>query len=368
MTSPDDSGAGGGDDQEGIRPGAKIIVLLVACLLAVLLTEGALRLFWNNPYGEGSVREIVELQTGPKNANRVIDRSAIDKQRPRITYRTNARGYIEPALRFPAADLTVAFLGGSTTENMFVDENMRFPARVSFLLEEKGLKVNVLNMGVSGNDTQQSINNLLNYIVTDKPDIAVLMEAANDVGHLRAMGGYEFEMGQPPALTTLGRLLFTKAAAHSFILGLIRHTKTLLDSKRSLDRFGRADELKLNTRQGNPPVEEFKRRIRAFIGIARAFGIRPVVMTQPSEAYRNELTPSWVNESDQATFNQAIRDVAAQENADLIDLVAFLKTRVGVNAGESRPIFYDGIHVTDYGSGLYAEYIADRLQQMRGSQ
>ena len=250
---------------------------------------------------------------------------------------------------------------------MFTAENMRFPARASILLEERGLKVNVLNMGVSGNDTQQSVNNLLNYIVTDKPDVAVLMEAANDVGHLRAMGGYEFEMGQPPTMATLGRLLFTRASAHSSILGLLRHTKTLLDNKRSMDRVGREDELQLNTRQGNPPVEEFRRRIRAFIGISRAFGIIPVVMTQPSDAFRNELTPSWVNASDQALFNQAIRDVAADEKVDLIDLVGFLKTRVAANTLPSQPIFYDGIHVTDYGSGLYAEHIADRLQQIRQS-
>lgn len=362
MTSSDDSA--NRDDQEGIGAGAKVVVLTIACVLAVVLTEGALRLFWDNPFGAGSVREIVELQTGPKNADRVIDRSAIDSKHAKIRFRTNARGYIEPAKRFPAPDFTVAFLGGSTTECMFTDENMRFPARASALLEERGLKVNVLNMGVSGNDTQDSINNLLNYIVTDKPDVAVLMEAANDIGHLRAMGGYEFEMGQPPTMATLGRLLFTRASAHSSILGLIRHTKTLLDNKRSLDRVGHA-ELNLDVRQGTPPVEEFKRRIRAFIGISRAFGITPVVMTQPSDAFRNELTPSWVNASDQAMFNQAIRAVAAEEGAELIDLVAFLKTRVGANDAASGPVFYDGIHVTDYGSGLYAEHIADRLQQIR---
>ncbi len=364
MTSADDSDTA--DDQEGIAPGAKALVLLGACLLAVLLTEGALRLFWDNPFGTDNVREIVELQTGPKNADRLIDRSAINTQQPKISFRTNARGYIEPAIRFPAPDLTVAFLGGSTTECTFVDEAMRFPARASVLLEEKGLKVNVLNMGVSGNDTQQSVNNLLNYVVTDQPDIAVLMEAANDIGHLRATGSYAFAMGQPPTLATLGRLLFTRAAAHSSILGLVRHTQKLLDNKRSMDRVGN-EELNLNVRQGNPPVEEFRRRVRAFIGISRAFGIIPVVMTQPSDAFRNELTPAWVNASDQAMFNQAIRDVAAQEGAALIDLVAFLKTRVGASEAASEPVFYDGIHVTDYGSGLYAEHIAERLQQIRAA-
>jgi lysophospholipase L1-like esterase len=354
-------------EEAGVGTGAKTVVLLIACLLAVVLAEGALRLFWDNPYGASNVREIVELQTGPKNANRMIDRSPIDQQQPQVAFRTNARGYIEPAIRFPAPDFTVAFLGGSTTECTYVDENMRFPARASILLEGRGLKVNVLNMGVSGNDTHQSINNLLNFVVTDKPDIAVLMEAANDIGHLRATGGYEFTMGQPPSMSILGRLLYTRVSAHSSILSLIRHTKLLQINKQAIDRLDGTNELNLDARRGDLPLEEFKQRIRAFIGIARAFGIRPVVMTQPSDAFRNELTPSWVNQSDQALFNQAIRDVAIEEKADLIDLVAFLKTRQGETGTASRPIFYDGIHVTDYGSGLYAEHVADRLQQIRQS-
>ena len=352
------------DDQPTIGPGARLGVLVVAILLAILLAEGALRLLWDNPYGTGNVREIVELQTGPKNADRLIDRSPINKVKPRIAFRTNARGYIEPALRFAHPDLTVAFLGGSTTECNFVDEDMRFPARASYLLEGKGVRANVLNMGVSGNDTQQSVNNLLNYVVTDKPDIAVLMEAANDIGHLRAHGGYEFEMGQPPTMSTLGRLLFTKGAAHSSILALIRHANFLLDNKRSIDRAKGGENLELDTRKADVPVEEFKRRVRAFIGISRAFGITPVVMTQPSEGFRNELTPAWVDQSDQALFNQAVRDVAAEQGVALIDLVAFLQAHESANPASAEAIFYDGIHVTDYGSGLYAEHIAERLLQI----
>jgi lysophospholipase L1-like esterase len=350
---------------EAARSGAKTGVLVLAFAVAILIAEGALRLLWDNPFGTESVRMIVELQTQSKNVNRRIDRSRIDKKNPVIPFRTNARGYIEPAIRFDKPVYTVVFLGGSTTECLFVSEKHRFPARASFLLEEKGLKVNSLNMGVSGNDSQQSINNLLNFVVTDKPDVAVLMEAANDIGHLRRMGGYEFAMGNSPTLATLGRLLFTKASAYSSVLGLIRHTKFLLANKETMDRARQTgNDLDLNKRKSELPVEKFTQRLRTFIGISRAFRITPVLMTQPSDAYRNELTPGWVDQSDQAAFNQAIRDVAIEEHAELIDLVAFLNSKDTSIGSSASPIFYDGIHVTDYGSDLYALHISARLLQI----
>ena len=45
-------------------------------------------------------------------------------------------------------DLTLAFLGGSTTECIYVDENNRFPYLAGRLIEEQtGLKVNSYNAG-----------------------------------------------------------------------------------------------------------------------------------------------------------------------------------------------------------------------------
>jgi lysophospholipase L1-like esterase len=340
---------------------AKVGVAILALALAVLAAEGLLRLFWNNPYGPGSTRMLVELQTLTKGIDWRIDRSVVNANPPIIMLRTNARGYIEPAIRFARPDLTVAFLGGSTTECRFVQEGLRFPARVSFLLEQKGLKVNALNMGVSGNDSHQSINNLFNYVITDKPDVVVLMHAANDIGHLRAAGDYTVQMGNTPTLSTLGRLLFTKGASRSSLLALVRHVKTLRDNKRNADDARTGLDLRLNQRLRVLPVEKFRQRLRTFVGMCRAFGITPVLMTQPSDGYRNELTPGWINQSDQAMFNDATREVAAEQHADLIDLVALLRAR---QPPPSAPLFYDGIHVTDYGSQLYGEHVAERLQQI----
>ncbi|HEX2123798.1 MAG TPA: GDSL-type esterase/lipase family protein, partial [Thermoanaerobaculia bacterium] len=258
----------------------------------------------------------------------------------------------------------VAFLGGSTTECMFVDERMRFPARASFLLETRGIRINALNAGVSGNDAHDAVNNLLNYVVQDEPHVAVLMEASNDIGNLRVVGGYQFSMGRAPSLAMLGRLVFTKLSAYSSIAALMRHTMYLRRNKQDVERHARRTErqaAQLPAQPGGPlPVEKFRQRLRTFVAVSRAFGITPVLMTQPSHPTRNELTPSWYDPAAQALFNQAIREVAAEQKAELIDLVAFVNAR----PRSPQPLFYDGIHVTDYGADVYAQHIADRLQEI----
>ncbi len=82
-----------------------------------------------------------------------------------------------PAQRFDSPSATIVFLGGSTTECLFVAEDLRFPTYVSTLLETKGLQINSMNFGRSANNVQHSINNLINHVVNDEPDIVVMMHA-----------------------------------------------------------------------------------------------------------------------------------------------------------------------------------------------
>jgi hypothetical protein len=72
------------------------------------------------------------------------------------------------------------------------------------------------------------------------------------------------------------------------------------------------------------------------------------------------LTPAWHDETAQDQFNATVREVGRAEGVLVIDLVAHLHQDV---PGWNTPneIFYDAIHVTDRGSRVYAEYIAQQL-------
>ena len=131
-----------------------------------------------------------------------------------------------PSRRFETPDATVAFLGGSTTECFAVREELRFPARVSYLLEKKGLKVNTLNAAKSGNTTHDSINVLLNHVIQDRPNVVVLMEAWNDIGILREYMSYAPRMGETQNFFHLAQFVLEKASSTFYFMGLLRQWTT----------------------------------------------------------------------------------------------------------------------------------------------
>ena len=62
----------------------------------------------------------------------------------------------------------------------------------------------------------------------------------------------------------------------------------------------------------------------------------------------------------QEVFNQTIREIGNSTNTEVIYLEAFIASSVK-NEEELTRIFYDGMHVTDYGSSLYADHITERI-------
>src|SRR5262249_24412333 len=108
------------------------------------------------------------------------------------------------------------------------------------------------------------------------------------------------------------------------------------------------------------PYKEYEKRLRAFIGVARAFNIEPVLMTQPIAKIHNALTPDWPDPRNQEVFNYTIRKVGVEEGVVVIDLARHLIENVG-DWNQPMKIFYDRVHVNDRGSEVYAEYIAEHL-------
>ena len=89
-------------------------------------------------------------------------------------------------------------------------------------------------------------------------------------------------------------------------------------------------------------------------------------MTQPISDERSELSPEWLDDTEQDRFNAVIRKVAAEDQVDLVDLVTYI-AKIDVE-GLSGKVFYDGLHVTDIGSSLYADCISERLFQIIGKE
>jgi lysophospholipase L1-like esterase len=294
----------------------------------------------------------------------------------------DSAGFIEPARRHEKPDITLAFLGGSTTECALVLPHNRFPDLAARKLEAAlGLKVNGLNAGMSGNNSMHALALLVGKVLPQRPDFVVLMEAVNDVGVLSAHGSYwvrqgslRFVVSERQSVSEAGRLLTAS---------LIPYTTELVQNgwRRTRELFGMrpayADVLPLRAPPAAPSSDRRKTAARAyesslksFVHTVSAWGATPVLMTQVNVEPRTEterrstfldrkqLAKVVDRPEDFASmhdhFNAILRAVAKSEGTILIDLAA-------AHPWAFSDV-YDAIHFTDRGSQRVAEIIAAALQ------
>jgi lysophospholipase L1-like esterase len=299
-------------------------------------------------------------------------------QKPYVL-RVDRQGFIMPAKIHDPPDLTIAFLGGSTTESVYVDEDNRFPYLAGRLLERQThLKVNSYNAGRSGNNTLHCINVLINKVVNLKPDIVVLMENINDLAILMYDKTYWNNnpsrsplTEKPPNFKTVGQDL--EQTFHLIRDLIFPNLSRELKQWFSFGGAGKKDEFK-QVRGKKITIDqdflarEFSLNLQTFINICRAREITPVLMTQasrltesPDPLIRNLMQSLEVNQGITYTdfkgafdrLNQAIRDVGAKNQVLVIDL-----------AREIPPVkenIADVAHFNDQGSRLVAARIAAGL-------
>jgi lysophospholipase L1-like esterase len=300
-------------------------------------------------------------------------------EQKKFALRVDRQGFIMPSRVHDHPDLVLAFLGGSTTESTYVDEDQRFPYLVGRLLErDTHLKVNSYNAGRSGNNTLHCLNILLNKVLNLKPGIVILMENINDLAILMYEKTYwnTNPSRSPieerlPAFKTVGQDL--RQTFH-----LVRDL-TFPNLAREMKKiFAFAGKTKGDEFQGvrgqtiiidqDLLVREFSLNLQTFINICRARGITPVLMTQASRLTENpdplikkmmgslEAGQGITYAAFKGAFdrlNQTIREVGAKNQVLVIDL-----------AREIPPVkenISDVAHFNDQGSRLVAARIAADL-------
>ncbi len=328
-------------------------LLALSLLLTLAFCELLLAWLWTNPYQGTGATKVVEIRTNASHLNRMLDRAQIDPENPEVAFRTDENGYILPGNQFENPDFTVAFLGGSTTEMLLVAENLRLPARVSSLLEAEGLHVNTINAARSGNTLHDSINILFNKVQQAQPDFVVIMHATNDQGVIQLDPQYLSRSAFPVSLDNLTLYSLQKLSGLSGLFGLIRQLHTRFNSRPG--KYAQNQTRTLSEDEAKP----FAARLTTVVAMARAFGIRPVLMTQPLAEVDNPYTPDWTNFANQKLFNDVIRSVARETSTNMIDLDQTMN-KLFVNE-KSVDYLYDGMHTTDYGAELYAQTISTAL-------
>lgn len=207
-------------------------------------------------------------------------------------FRTAQDGTVLGAEPAPKTGRRVLFLGGSTTETNEVDKSSRFPTVAARLLAASGLTVETLNGGVRGHTTQDSINAFLNRPGFREVDVVVLMENINDRLRLTLDGSYAGRLGviaptSFEAVIDAGRSVL--ASTWDYVT---YRSNALFLLRNQVARFnawtGERSGVEVNETAiefGGDKVFEhskaYAQNLRAFVAIAKALGVTPVLMTQP---------------------------------------------------------------------------------------
>lgn len=296
----------------------------------------------------------------------------------RYKLRIDKNGFIIPSKRYLHPDISLVFLGGSTTVCHYIDENLRFPYLTGVLLENKlGIKINSYNAGRSGNDSLHSINILLNKIIPLNPQIVIMMHNINDVTTLAYEHSYWNDNKSKSAIIDINEEITTnylrimRDRIIPNIATQIRNISINIKNKlRAYDANGdefahiRGKPITINKTEA---VEQFEMNLDIFIKICQARKIVPVLMTMPSRLRENpdDLIVSIFKNAKQKisyqdcrelfdAFNDSIRYKAKENHILLIDLAKAIP--------QEAQYIYDTVHYTEIGSKQIAHLVSEHLE------
>lgn len=294
-------------------------------------------------------------------------------------FKIDADGYVYPSQIHKKADNTILFLGGSTTECRYVDEENRFPYLVGRILEDSlGKKVNSLNSGISGNNSLHSINLFMNKGIGEKPQIAVMMHAINDLTILMHEGSYwndnptRASMIPNPVLNEyhMDSIISIKSFLFKHFFPEIifpKHLSKALFETSSTNEFdhNKGKDIKIDS---SDIIKAFEKNILAFIRLCESYQITPALMTQQN---RIHFPPTNFEEKYfkahafnynisykeyyqcYISLNKRIRKLALKHHVLLIDL--------DKKVPKDKKHIYDVCHLNDGGSKFVAEIVAAKL-------
>ncbi len=350
--------------------------LILSIILIIFITETLL----GPALPESKSRYIRLRENRPSTIRDYIpDDFYIDKtdglEQKEYRFEIDKHGFIYPSIIHDDPDLSIIFLGGSTTECIYVDADKRFPNLVGRHLENENLKVNSINSGVSGNNSKHSINILINKCLKLNPDIAFLMHNINDLNIL--LYEKDYSNNNPyrsliieddnNSITFHIKNIFRKILPNLYRRASLfnkRYVNIKID-----DEFAhlRGKKLSIDTQH---ILDEFRKSLLTFISVAKSNNIMPVLMTQASrfkEIPDSIIIANWTLEDDfgikyknyreiYIAMNDLIREIGKTKNVHIIDLA--------IEIPQTKQYMYDAVHFNNNGSSLAADIIAFKLDSI----
>lgn len=285
--------------------------------------------------------------------------------RPRARpFQVNRRGFVGAEFEdpVPSGTLRIVALGDSCTFGAGT-ELESYPGLLERHLNDAGNRhrYQVINAGIRGLNTEQSLRRLVTKVMPLKPDIVTVYLGWNDLMKFEPMG-----QAETPGIRILARVLDQLWLVKGMRKLLFYYLRPLV----SAPATGPASRTGV-FRDYRPVV--FENNLRRILLAARSGGGRVVLLTLPS-VVSDDMTPEDLRRASVvfpyyssaygvgdlvdviAAYNRTIRLIAERENVMLVDLASELDTRP-----DRRTLFFDTMHPSQKGRELIASILARRL-------
>lgn len=273
-------------------------------------------------------------------------------------FSVNSMGFRGREFRFkkPNNVYRVIALGESTTWGYINDDEHTWPRELERYLNEKydgAVKFEVINAGVPGYNSLESLINLTIRLLDLSPDMIIVYHAYND---LKANGysqsGCDYSLHRQNEGQVSISFLERNFRLGYLLFDIDRLNKIRRILPRREGKFKRSDVV------SSACVDAFKDNLRKMIRIAKAYKIEVILNTYAASMTEKNLQehpeifkPVWqfvprltyAGMSDGINrYNEAVRNLGRQENIKVIE-----QDRLIPNNFE---YFYDHVHFTDLGN------------------
>lgn len=290
-------------------------------------------------------------------------------------------GYRGEAFPFQKEDdeIRIVIMGGSFVFDPYTDYQKDFPNLLEQRLKHKGFpNVRVINGGVPGHRTSDSMGRLLNEVHLLEPDYIVLCHAWNDIKYFRNL---------TPEHNLLRRIKSLNKATHkdyppSPLINIIEGSQIFLRIKSLPQLFshvrfgveGRIPEGEITNQYSDWALKQYRLNVETFVDACRNFSAVPILFTQPRLValdnteedkkhigYKFSLLTHEALCRALADCDSIIKSVAEAKNANYFDFASYFVGR--------RECWTDHIHFNENGSSWAAavltEYFNEILEKKR---
>lgn len=291
------------------------------------------------------------------------------------TYFINEHGSRGASFKLPKPPgvRRIVVLGGSTVFDLNADEGFDWPHLVEKFLKEKGHhQVEVINAGIPGHTSGDSLGRLYTEIWQWEPDYLMIYEAWNDIKYFNSLSHdtplirlvKPTNLAADPFKTYQGTMDYLLSYSQLYVKIRSRYFVW----KHQVGSEGKFKEERKDI-VSSLGLAQFRLNMEMFVDVSRNIHAIPILLTQATLASptstaedRKKIIYGYVGLSHEGILQayekcrQIILGVAREKKADVLDLLPQLQ-------GKSE-LFHDHDHTTPRGSEEIARRVANFLDPL----